>query len=196
MSMRIEEEIYRIFPELQEIQEEALRQKSAEALWSAMQAGGWDPETVCLAPVTLNWQGCSCNLVEHIRLVTQLCMDGYRHLAKFYQANGVEFDWDTVVCGALLHDLGKFTEFALRDGVVAYGQDADLLRHPLSGAILAAQAGLPSKIVHLIATHSFEGDRSYQTAESAFVRAIDDFAFQCTVYGLKPPAQRGSSGTP
>ena len=50
---------------------------------------------------------------------------------------------------------------------------------------MAAKAGLPDKIIHLIATHSFEGERSYQTAESAFVRAIDDFVFKCTVYGLK-----------
>ena len=35
MSMRSEEEIYRIFPELQEIQEEALRQKSAKERGSA-----------------------------------------------------------------------------------------------------------------------------------------------------------------
>ena len=181
----VEEEIYKIFPELHEIKEEELQRKSAKALLSALKTGGWDTETVSLAPVTLNWKGCSCNLVEHIRLVTQMCMDGYRHLAKFYQANGASFDWDTVVCGALLHDLGKFTEFAIRDGAVTHSEDASLLRHPLSGAILAAQAGLPNKIVHLIATHSFEGDRSYQTAESAFVRAIDDFAFKCTVYGLK-----------
>lgn len=90
---------------------------------------------------------------------------------------------------ALLHDLGKFTGFVRRNGVIMHGEDANLLRHPLSGAILAAKAGLPDKIIHLIATHSFEGERSYQTAESAFVRAIDDFVFKCTV--LRPEAGTG-----
>ncbi|GAA6387660.1 HD domain-containing protein [Lawsonibacter asaccharolyticus] len=179
------EDIYKIFPEIHEIKDKVLQQKSADALISAMEIGGWDGESVYLAPVTMNWQGCTCSLVEHIRLVTRMCMDDYKHLKKFYQANGVEFEWDIIVCGALLHDLGKFTGFVRRNGVIMHGEDANLLRHPLSGAILAAKAGLPDKIIHLIATHSFEGERSYQTAESAFVRAIDDFVFKCTVYGLK-----------
>lgn len=67
-----------------------------------MEIGGWDGESVYLAPVTMNWQGCTCSLVEHIRLVTRMCMDDYKHLKKFYQANGVEFEWDIIVCGALL----------------------------------------------------------------------------------------------
>ena len=171
--------------EIHEIKDKVLQQKSADALISAMEIGGWDGESVYLAPVTMNWQGCTCSLVEHIRLVTRMCMDDYKHLKKFYQANGVEFEWDIIVCGALLHDLGKFTGFVRRNGVIMHGEDANLLRHPLSGAILAAKAGLPDKIIHLIATHSFEGERSYQTAESAFVRAIDDSVFKCTVYGLK-----------
>ena len=44
---------------------------------------------------------------------------------------------------------------------------------------------LPDELVHLIAVHSFEGDKSYQTAESEFVRSIDIFVFNCSVKGLK-----------
>ena len=106
-------------------------------------------------------------------------------LEKFYKANGVVFERDIVVSGALLHDLGKFTEFALKDGKVAHSDNSFLMRHPLAGAIMAAETGLPDKIVHLIATHSFEGDKSNQTAESYFVRTIDDFVFKCTVFGLR-----------
>ena len=58
-------------------------------------------------------------------------------------------------------------------------------RSPLSGAIIASQAGLPDSIVHLIATHSFEGERSYQTLESDFVRTVDIFVFNCSVKGLE-----------
>ncbi len=65
-----------------------------------------------------------------------------------------------------------------------YSESAKLLRHPLSGAIIAAEAGLPEEIVNLIATHSFEGDRSVRTREADFVRTIDDFVFKCTVAGL------------
>lgn len=68
-----------------------------------------------------------------------------------------------------------------------FGQIADLsLRQKAEDAmLLAREAGLPDKLVHLIAVHSFEGDRSYQTPESAFVRKLDIFVFENTVAGLQ-----------
>ncbi len=178
-------DILQLLPEIDEISDASLRSKTAEALSLAIQRGGWTAKNIQHAPVTITWKGCSCNLIEHIRVVTQLCIANYNCLSKFYVANGAPLDWDTVVCGALLHDLGKFTEFTWSAGGVTYSENAHLMRHPLSGAVMAAQCGLPDTIVHLIATHSFEGDASVKTAESAFVRAIDDFAFKCTVFGLE-----------
>ena len=178
------DEMLRLFPELNEIKDQALRELSVDAFLLAFDRGGWNAENIAMAPVTLNWD-CSCNLVEHIRTVTQACMAQFDLLEKFYKANGVVFERDIVVSGALLHDLGKFTEFALKDGKVVHSDNSFLMRHPLAGAIMAAETGLPDKIVHLIATHSFEGDKSNQTAESYFVRTIDDFVFKCTVFGLR-----------
>lgn len=179
------EEIMVLFPEFREIADEDLRTKAIRATVLAMEAGGWTFETAHKAPVTLNWPDCRCNLIEHVRTVTRVCLGTYEQLAPFYKENGVSFDRDTVACGALLHDIGKWTEFCLRDGKPVHSETADLLRHPLSGAILADRAGLPAGIVHLIATHSFEGERSYRTAESAFVRTLDEFVFRCTVFGLQ-----------
>lgn len=179
------EEIMLLFPEFREIADEDLRSKAIRAMGLAMEAGGWTFETAEKAPVTLNWPHCRCNLIEHVRTVTRVCLSSYEQLAPFYETNGVPFDRDTVVCGALLHDIGKWTEFCLQDGKPVHGETAELLRHPLSGAILADRAGLPVKIIHLIATHSFEGERSSRTAESAFVRTLDEFVFRCTVYGLQ-----------
>ena len=179
------EEIMLLFPDFLEITDENLRFKAIQATALAMESGGWTFETAEQAPVTLNWPDCRCNLIEHVRTVTRVCLSTYEQLAPFYKDNGVPFDRDTVACGALLHDIGKWTEFCLKDGKPVHSETSDLLRHPLSGAILADRAGLPVKIVHLIATHSFEGERSYKTAESDFVRSIDEFVFHCTVYGLQ-----------
>ena len=178
------EEIVTLFPEFNEIGNEDLRARAVQATVLAMEAGGWDLETAEKAPVTVNWD-CSCNLIEHVRKVARVCIRTYEELAPFYRANNVPFDRDTVVCGALLHDIGKWTEITLADGKPVHSGTADLMRHPLSGAILADRAGLPANIVHLIATHSFEGDRSYKTAESAFVRTLDEFVFHCSVFGLQ-----------
>ena len=177
-------DILTLFPEFSEIENDDLRSKAIRATILAMEAGGWTLETAPKAPVTVNWD-CSCNLIDHVRKVTSVCIHTYEEVAPFYQANGVLFDRDTVVAGALLHDIGKWTEFCCRDGKVCHSDTFQLMRHPLSGAILADRAGLPKKIVHLIATHSFEGEKSYQTAESAFVRAIDDFVFRCSISGLQ-----------
>lgn len=178
------ETIVALFPEFAEIENPDLRDKAIRATVLAMEAGGWSPETASKAPVTVNWD-CSCSLIDHVRAVTRLCIRAYEELAPFYKANNVPFDRDTIVCGALLHDIGKWTEFTLADGKPVHSATADLMRHPLAGAILADRAGLPLNIVHLIATHSFEGEKSYQTAESAFVRTIDDFVFRCSVFGLQ-----------
>ena len=183
------EKIIELFPAFGLIRDDELRRLSVRAMSDAMEQGGWNTDNLQLAPLSLKVRGCSCNLVEHINLVAELCMTAFEKVSGYYAANGFPLDRDTVLCGALLHDIGKFTEYAEQDGVPGPGKYADLIRHPLSGAIIAAGAGLPERIVHLIATHSFEGDKSYLTPEAEFVRTIDLFAYKCSVYGL-PGAQR------
>lgn len=179
------EEIVRLFPAFSEVRDEALRAKSVEAMSLAMKKGGWDSDNIHLCPVTLNWKGCDVSWVEHVRDVTAVCMMNFDALAKYYARHNVSVSRDVVIAGALLHDIGKLTEFVCVDGKAVHSENYELMRHPLSGAVIAAEAGLPDVIVHLIATHSFEGDKSYQTVESGFVRTMDIFVFNCSVKGLE-----------
>lgn len=175
-----------LFPAFLEIKDDELREKSMSALKLAMEKGGWDEESIVTCPVTLNWEKCDVSLVEHVNDVVTLCMAEFKLLEKYYKRRNVPFCRDLVIAGALLHDIGKLTEFVpIESGGAAHGDNYELMRHPLSGALIASQAGLPDEIVHLIAVHSFEGDRSYQTPESSFVRSIDIFAFNNAVIGLK-----------
>ena len=173
-----------LIPEFAEIGDPVLRDLSLRATQLAAHKGGWTEETVELAPVSVRYEGC-CSLIAHVRAVTRACMANYAVLEGFYANNGCPLDRDLVVSGALLHDIGKFTEYTLRDGIPVSSPSAGLLRHPLSGAIIAAQAGLPDELVNLIATHSFEGKDSTRTREADFVRSIEDFVFRCSVTGLK-----------
>lgn len=174
------------FPDFMEIQDQGMRVKAEQAMAMAMEEGGWNSENIMNAPVTLSWKGCDVSLVEHINDVTRMCILEFDQMKKYYLRHNVSFDRDVVVAGALLHDIGKLTEFVPGEGGKAvHGGNFQLMRHPLSGAIIAAKAGLPDKLVHLIATHSFEGDKSYQTLESAFVRTVDIFVFECSVKGLE-----------
>ncbi len=132
----------------------------------------------------MRYEGC-CSLIEHTRAVTQTCIADLAVLGGSYEKNGCPLDRDLVVSGALLHDIGKFTEFTPADGAPVYSASARLIRHPLSGALIAAQTGHPDALVNLIATHSFEGKDSARTREADFVRSIDEFVFQCSVTGLR-----------
>ena len=177
--------IRKLFPDFNEIQDSALRDKSLKAMELAMSKGGWNEKNISLCPVTLNWKNCDVSWVEHVTDVVKVCKLNFDALNKYYTRHNVDFSRDVVIAGALLHDIGKLTEFVCVDGKAVHGDNYQLMRHPLSGALIASEAGLPDKIVHLIATHSFEGDKSYQTPESKFVRALDIFVFNSSVMGLE-----------
>ena len=176
--------VQELFPAFLEIKDQDLRFKAVEAMKMAMEQGGWNEDNIRLCPVTLNWKECDVTWVEHVTDVTKVCMLQHEEMKIYYERHGVCFDRDVMIAGALLHDIGKLTEFCLEEGRPAHRAGCELMRHPLSGALIAAKAGLPDKVVHLIATHSFEGDKSYQTAESEFVRAIDLQVFRCSLQGL------------
>lgn len=173
------------FPAFLEIEDVELREKSELAMAMAMEQGGWNEENLQNVPVTLNWIGCDVNWIEHCTDVVNMCIMEFDMMKKYYARHNVAFSRDLVVAGALLHDIGKLTEFVPGpDNTAVHGDNFELMRHPLSGAIIAAKAGLDDKLVHLIATHSFEGDKSYKTLESDFVRTVDIFVFNCSVKGL------------
>lgn len=181
-----ENNLEKLFPTFLEIENQELRERSEQAMSMAMEAGGWNEGNIQDAPVTLNWKGCDVSWVEHVTDVTQMCILEFDQMKKYYVRHNVPFDRDAVVAGALLHDIGKLTEFVPGEqGGAVHSGNFRLMRHPLSGAIIAAQAGLPDNIVHLIASHSFEGEQSYQTLESDFVRTVDMFVFNCSVKGLE-----------
>ncbi len=175
-----------VFSAFLEIEDKELRERSEKAMAMAMEQGGWNEANLAGAPVTLSWKGCDVSWIEHVTDVTQMCILEFDQMKKYYLRHGIPFDRDVVVVGALLHDIGKLTEFVPDGkGGAVHSENFQLMRHPLSGALIAGKAGLPDNVIHLIATHSFEGERSYQTLESDFVRTVDIFVFNCSVKGLE-----------
>ena len=110
---------------------------------------------------------------------------------QFAEAYGehVAAERDIVIAGALLHDVGKLLEYTNESGRYIYSPQANLLRHPLAGAMIAEREGVPDEIVHIIATHSFEGENSFKTPEAYIVRQADwaNFGFLSFRY----PSQMG-----
>ena len=169
-------------PQIGQIRDQALRERTLAAFLLAIERGGWTEETALTAPVSVTRPNCDVTLLEHIRDVTDVVMMVYDRLVRYYDRHHVPLDRDTVLCGALLHDLGKWVEYHPGETMETHGDV--LLRHPISGAILAQEAGLPEEIVHIIATHSFEGDKAYRTPASDFIRDLDMFIFRSSVCGM------------
>lgn len=180
--MMTEATILALFPRIQEISDSTLRNKTINCLIDGITRGGWalEPES---CPISLKRAAAKITLVEHINSVADCCMNAYDVLRVFPERNGVRFDRDYILAGALLHDVGKFLEYKKTPDGVQESQTGKLMRHSLSGAVLAVENDLPADVVQMIATHSFEGDKVPHTAESEFLRAMDLLAFNTAVHG-------------
>lgn len=175
------QDILEMYPELQWISDEKLRMQCVEAYVTAYAAGGWDHDNAAFLPVSLKRVETPAmnHQVDHVRVVTDLAVKMYDALEeKYQQQTNLR---DIVIAGALLHDIGKLTEFAYKHDKLGHSNNANIMRHPLSGAILASNAGICEEVVHIIATHSFEGDKSYRSLAATIVKMADDASFQYIV---------------
>lgn len=172
------DDIEKMFPEVLEIENVEIREKCKEAFVMAYKKGNWTKENFEKLPVSIkNVKNKELNnQIEHVRVVTKIAIQMHDTLEDTYKKQ--QNIRDLVIVGALLHDVGKMIEFCLKDGEIAYSDNANIIRHPLSGAIIAEKVGLPEEIVHIIATHSFEGKDSYHSLASIIVNMADEIAFK------------------
>jgi putative nucleotidyltransferase with HDIG domain len=165
-------------PELTRIADQDLRDRTVAVLTEAARRGGWsNPSTMWyveetasgLPPVVRT----EVTLVDHLRLVAGAAADLAEQCNRVVGA-GVAVDY--VLAGGLLHDVGLFELFGQKSDVepaVPVLRRPLLLRHPYVGARLAEELGLPTEIVHIIATHSVEGEHVKRSKESAVVHWAD-----------------------
>jgi putative nucleotidyltransferase with HDIG domain len=94
------------------------------------------------------------------------------------QAKGeLKLNRDILLAGALLHDVGKLLEVSETAGTFKKTKEGSLVRHPFSGVALADENGLPAEVLHIIATHSKEGDPYKRTAEAIILHYADFMNF-------------------
>jgi len=168
-----EKDFESLFPGFADISDGNLRQ-SAIATWvAATKEGDWArPEFVLLPFVMAELVDCPVTLVEHVNAVTATAKSIYQQLTDAY-GQLLTADRDVVIAGALLHDVGKVIEYKKDGRSYTYSEKSKLLRHPLAGTLAAARCGVPDRVLHIIATHSFEGGNSHMTLESFIVRNAD-----------------------
>lgn len=171
------DKLLKIMPEFNLIRDSGLRAKCLEVWVEGLKLGGWKPEDLNRMPFTLLMDPCPASMTEHTRGNVLCCVGMLDALEKVY-GNRIVLQRDTLIAGALLHDVGKLLEMAEKNGKFVKSKNGKLLRHPVSGACLAATFGLPDEILHIIANHSKEGDGMPRTGEGILLHHADFTNFE------------------
>lgn len=173
----METKLQSIMPEFQSIQDADLRARTLACWMEALRIGGWQVEDLDEIPFTLLIAECKVSFRTHVQAVTQTAIASAKILARHYSPY-YTLSMDLIVSGGLLHDIGKLLEYRRVAGKFVKSNNGRLLRHPFSGANLAAQCGLPDEIVHIIAVHAKEGDGGYRTPEAVIIHHADFMNFE------------------
>ncbi|NQT96970.1 MAG: HDIG domain-containing protein [Candidatus Marinimicrobia bacterium] len=166
-----------IWPEINWIKDDELREKTLEAWVFAIENSVLTPEDLEVIPFSLLIKDCQVSFMNHKRTCVQLAVD----IAKRMQENfgdEIKIDMDLLISGAILIDIGKLLEYEMVDGKLATSNAGKIVRHPFSGVGIAARFDLPAEVQHIIGTHSKEGDLGYRTVESIIVHHADFVSFE------------------
>jgi len=173
----MKEELLKLIPEFNLIEDSELKEKTLKVWEIALKAGGWEVKDLQRMPFTLLIEPCPCSMLEHIRGVTRVCIEAEEALKSIYK-DKVKINRDYLIAGALLHDIGKLVEYKEEKGKFTQSKCGTLLRHPISGVGLCYSQGIPEEVMHIIASHSWEGDRSKRTPEAVIVHHADFINFE------------------
>lgn len=170
--------ITELLPEINEIKDERLRQKVVDVWEEAMKFRGWTPEVLKSIPFTLLAENVKISFIEHVRTVCRICMAVDRVLEEAYGSRRTPVNRDYLIAGALLADVGKLLEYEIVDGKPVKSDYGKKLRHPFSGVGLAFKHDLPPEVMHVIATHSKEGEGEKRSPESIIFHHADFIDFE------------------
>lgn len=173
-----------LIPEFLSIQDEDLR-AGVLAVWDdALSIGGWNLEDLERMPFTLLVENVDITFPTHVSVVCKLCIAMQDVLQEAY-GDRYDIDRDALIAGALLADVGKLIEFKEVDGQYEWASMYDYLRHPFTGVGLCFKHGIPERVMHVVATHSWEGDKFKRRPESIIFHHADFTDFDLTKFGRK-----------
>jgi len=181
-------DLLELIPEFGEIGDEQLRRQALEVWAEALALGGWTTADLVSMPYTLLVDSVEVSFAEHVSVVCRLCMAMDSVLRAAY-GDRYTADRDTLIAGALLADVGKLLEFKRESGNFVWSETYRFLRHPFTGVSLCFKHGLPEAVMHIVATHSWEGDRFQRQAESIVFHHADFTDFDLSQ--LAAAGQRG-----
>ncbi len=170
--------VLRLLPEINEIKDKSLRDKVIACWEDAIAFRGWTEELLRNIPFTLLAENVRITFIDHVRAVCKMCLALDDVLNEVHQSRKTPVNRDYLVAGALLADVGKLLEFEIVNGQPVKSNYGMHIRHPFSGVGLAFKHGLPSEVMHIIATHSKEGTGEKRSPESIIFHHADFVDFE------------------
>ena len=159
------------------IKQKSLREKVAavwnEAIATGCGGKGWTFDELRAVKFTLLAGDMDMRFVEHLNSCARQCIAIADVLKKSFRCR-IPIQRDYLIAGALLADVGKPLEYDKdASGKMIQGEFGQQVRHPFSGVALAYKHGIPGEVMHIIATHSHEGDKMERSIESIIFHHAD-----------------------
>jgi putative nucleotidyltransferase with HDIG domain len=175
----MKEEILKLWPELNWIKDELLREKTAKTWELALEKSVLTIDDLNKIPFTLlTGPDLKVTFMDHKRSVVHIAKDAGEKINAMYHGE-LPVNMDVLIAGAILCDVGKLLEYELdENGNSKQGVYGKYLRHPFSGVSIAEQCGVPADVCHIIATHAGEGNLVKRTTEAYIVHHADFMTFE------------------
>lgn len=168
--------VYELWPELNWISDEDLREKTAKTWALALERSVLTADDLQTIPFTLLVPNLKVTFMAHKRAVVHIAKASGEKMNEFFK-DDLPVDMDVLISGAILADVGKLLEYVLENGKAVQGNYGKYLRHPFSGVSLAEECGVPAEVCHIIAAHAGEGDMVKRSTEAYVVHHADFMTF-------------------
>jgi putative nucleotidyltransferase with HDIG domain len=174
----MKETIRNLWPELEWINDESLREKTARTWEIALERSALKAEDLDRIPFTLLCgPDLKVSFMDHKRCVVHIAKASGEKMNDFF-GKDMPVNMDVLISGAILADVGKLLEYELdAEGKAVQGRYGQYMRHPFSGVSLAEECGVPPEVCHIIAAHAHEGDLVKRTVEAYIVHHADFMTF-------------------
>lgn len=173
------EQVIELLPEINEIQDEALKNKVIACWAEAVAYRNWTNQELKSIPFTLLAENVKINFIEHVRTCCRMAIACDHVLDNAYGNRKTPVNRDYLIAGSLLADVGKLFEYDKQpNGTISKSDYGKHIRHPFSGVGLAFKHGLPSEVMHVIAVHSKEGAGEKRSPEAIIFHHVDFIDFE------------------
>lgn len=172
------EDVKKLWPELEWIKNEALKEKVANTWQLALKRSALSAEDLQNIPFTLLCgPDLKVSFMDHKKCVVHIAKQSGEKMNEFFK-DELPVDMDVLIAGAILCDVGKLLEYVKDDnGNAVQGNYGKYLRHPFSGVSIAEECDVPAEVCHIIATHAGEGNMVKRSTEAYVVHHADFMTF-------------------